>query len=216
MGESRGARADAPFGRRGGRDVHRLGRELAEALARPLRPKPKKPKPAPGAEPDDINSFIIGRSPVSDVRPEAETYRIAYAKGYSVKFPEAHELFVDIDDEMGMTIFKRGMTVLQSFNFNAKITRQMPSPSGEPHHYHIVVALNRDLEPLERLVFQAILGSDPKREILGMEHLRHGEARPTRFFEKKTGRKAKRRMEVMQKAMAVEMLGKEENHDRRR
>jgi len=47
-----------------------------------------------------------------------------------------------------------------------------------------------------------------------MEHLRHGEERPTRFFEKKTGRKAKRRMEVMQKAMAVEMLGKEESRGR--
>lgn len=209
--EGAGGAGGPPWAKTQPRDGDRIRREFEEALGKGPTPPVAKRKPAPGAEPLDTNLFIAGRNPFSDVRPEAETWRIAYAKGYSVKYPKPYELFVDIDDEMGLQIFERGLKILREFNFNARVTRKQPSPSGEPFHFHIVVALNRDVAPLERLVYQAILGSDPKREILGVEHIRNEEEEhPTRFFEKKTGRKAQRRAEAMQKAMAVEMLGKDE------
>lgn len=204
---SRGTRRVSP------RDPHRVKSDL-EAVSRSIKKHgPRKKKPAPGATTLDAH---LGSSPFSSVRSERETWQEARAKGYSVKFPRPDELFIDIDDEFGMEMFKRGLEVLRSFKLGAKIVRQMPSLSGKPGRYHIVVSILEDLEPLERLVYQAALGSDPKRELLGIQHFKNGEKRPTIFFEKKTGRKARRRMETMQKAMAVEMLGKEEGNGRGR
>jgi hypothetical protein len=158
----------------------------------------------------------------SSVRPEDETHRIARIKGYSVKYPAANELFVDIDDEESLKVFERGLKALKNFYPHdlVQVVRRTASPSGKPHHLHIVIRIGvleselpRDKKPTakiftneERLAYQLLLGSDPKREILGFAHIKAGEERPTRFFEKKGGSKARKRAEIAMKEEAVKML----------
>lgn len=117
-----------------------------------------------------------------------KAYAEAEAKGCEVKFPGPLDLFVDIDDEFSARIFERGIKAIRSF-WPCKVIRCTPSPSGRPGRYHIVVLIDRatNLSPEERLTLQAILGSDPKREILGHIQLDEGEDDcVTRFFEKLT------------------------------
>jgi hypothetical protein len=104
--------------------------------------------------------------------PERDTVEflteLAASKGCTLRTPKAHELFIDIDSEHqwnkhldALRAFKRAETV-------DKVTIR-PSASGEPWHFHIVVCLARDVESLtERLMFQAMLGSDPTREVLSL------------------------------------------------
>jgi|SRR5580698_1860138 hypothetical protein len=110
----------------------------------------------------------------------------ANAKGLQLLWPDDQQLFVDIDDEFSLQLFERGMKAILAFWPDTKVTRKTPSPSGKPGRYHIVIELNRKapLTSEERLTLQALLGSDPKREILGHVQLAEDEVRVTRFFEK--------------------------------
>ena len=49
---------------------------------------------------------------------------------------------------------------------------------------HIVVTLPRDITNIERLLWQAILGSDLRREAHSYRNMLRGDERPTLFFEK--------------------------------
>ena len=123
---------------------------------------------------------------MSEVQSFKAAQEEANAKGLRLLWPNDQQLFVDIDDEFSMQLFDRGMKAILAFWPDAKVTRKTPSPSGKPGRYHIVVELNRKapLTASERLTLQALLGSDPKREILGHVQLAEDEVRVTRFFEK--------------------------------
>jgi hypothetical protein len=106
----------------------------------------------------------------------------AKERGCVVVKPKANELFVDIDDDFMLEHFNRNIEVLRRSH---KIrVRRTPSPSGEPAHFHIVVTLDRDVQPMERILLQSCLGSDPMREILSWQRLQCGDECPTLFFEK--------------------------------
>lgn len=58
-----------------------------------------------------------------------------------------------------------------------------PSRSGGVK-YHITLTLDKPVTPLERIMFQVCLGSDPMRELLGYRRLmKDGDFQPTLFFE---------------------------------
>lgn len=100
-----------------------------------------------------------------------------------VAVPGISELFIDIDNEHGLSQFETQYRVLLKFRPRAQVTRNTPSPSGEPGHFHIVVDLGESVDPLERCLLQAILGSDPKRELLSWQRLNNQDEVPTLFFE---------------------------------
>ena len=58
-----------------------------------------------------------------------------------------------------------------------------PSPSGRPGRHHVVVTMPRPVSPMERIALQAILGSDPIREMLSWFRIERGIEEPTIFFE---------------------------------
>jgi|SRR6185369_2135334 len=106
----------------------------------------------------------------------------AAGAGQQVVEPAEHELFIDIDTEEDFGVFLRHYTVLSQagyvFGYGA-----IPSKSGLPHR-HVIVYLNRPVRSHEeRILLQAALGSDRKRELLSWIRIQNGNPTPSVFFE---------------------------------
>lgn len=114
-----------------------------------------------------------------------EAVAIAAAKGCVVRVPGPRELFIDIDSEEANNTFDRLRKACPSGLIQS--VSRAPSPSGRPGHYHIVATLERDVEDdCERVMLQALLGSDPMRELLSWRRIQNGSdsAAVSLFFEK--------------------------------
>jgi hypothetical protein len=103
---------------------------------------------------------------VSDPReePEAKATRL----GLVVRYPAENELFIDIDSQAELERFEALLKIFQEHRAQYEATPTVtPSPSGKPGHFHIVVALSRPVkDQAERIILQALLGSDTKRELI--------------------------------------------------
>lgn len=101
---------------------------------------------------------------------------------FEVILPKPNQFFIDIDDE------KQRETVeyrLQELSKEYELTYTTSiSKSGLPHQ-HIIVSFDREFTQIERLLWQAALGDDPKRVLVSFCHMLNGEENVTRFFEKK-------------------------------
>lgn len=103
--------------------------------------------------------------------------------GLVVRYPASNELFVDIDSEEQSKAFDDlfkifcehywgdivELTLEESVGAEQPppVFTRTPSPSGKPGRYHVVVTLPRDVPTQkERIIWQALLGSDTKREAL--------------------------------------------------
>ena len=107
----------------------------------------------------------------------------AAAKGLVIVYPQPDELFLDIDDAASLETFGKHSPILGDL-----ITgyRTEPSPSGDPFKYHVTVKLSRPVkDAFERIMLQALLGSDRLHEILSWSAATNGAVQPTLFFEKK-------------------------------
>jgi hypothetical protein len=108
----------------------------------------------------------------------------AAARGQIVIEPKPNQLFVDIDCEDDLVVFRKNLGWLEGLVTGYALK---PSGSGKPGHYHITVELSRDVKDgYERIGLQAILGSDRLREVLSWRNLANESGRPTVFFEKST------------------------------
>lgn len=106
----------------------------------------------------------------------------AAKKGCRVVLPAPNELFVDIDDFASLAVFRKNVERLKEYMPCTWEERE--SPSGLPDHRHMVVTLEEDVDPFERIALQALLGSDRTREMLSWQRLQRYEANPTLFFER--------------------------------
>jgi hypothetical protein len=108
---------------------------------------------------------------------------VAAAKGRVIVYPRPDELFLDIDDVASLEMFGVHSKILGDL---IEGYRTEPSPSGDPFKYHVTVKLSRPVrDAFERIMLQALLGSDRLHEILSWAAATHGAERPTLFFEKK-------------------------------
>ena len=112
-------------------------------------------------------------------------YLTAADAGWDVVLPKETELFIDIDDASGAATFDDLFAKFKNFVPNAIVVRRTPSPSGKPGHEHIVVDTSLMLCDTDRIMLQAILGSDRKRELFAWYRLEVDDKNPTLFFEKK-------------------------------
>lgn len=114
--------------------------------------------------------------------PAVEEYiATKIAEGKKVRIPAFNEVFIDIDAQAELNRFYSALKRLkESFpDIQAAVT---PSKSGPPH-FHVVVCMPFPLSAVERIAWQAIMGSDPTRELLAMLRVRRGEDVPTLFVE---------------------------------
>lgn len=106
----------------------------------------------------------------------------AEANGHTVVFPAVNQLQIDIDDEAGYAIYSANLELLQRYYHTESII-ETPSKSGG-HCRHITITLRENLRSdTERIVLQACLGSDLKREFLSFARVLHRDAHPTLFIE---------------------------------
>lgn len=109
--------------------------------------------------------------------------KAAKEKGLVIVLPKANELFIDIDDAEGLARFEKFFPKVREL-IEVERHHIRPSPSGEKDHYHITVVFAHALFDYERIALQAILGSDPMREVLSWQRQRNGQENPTLFFER--------------------------------
>ncbi len=101
-----------------------------------------------------------------------------------VVYPESNQLQVDIDSDAAWDIFHTNLKVFLQKHTVAKIEM---IPSASKGHWHITITL-ADVEFAEdkiplRLLLQACLGSDLKRELLSYFRHEIGDEHPTLFIE---------------------------------
>lgn len=109
-------------------------------------------------------------------------YKQAAQEGLVVRAPKDNELFIDIDDENGMSEYDRNYALIAA---HVGIKSAVVTPSRtKPEGKHIVVTLETTVSPLERCLLQAVLGSDRRREAHGFLRIRDNDPEPTLFLEK--------------------------------
>lgn len=94
--------------------------------------------------------------------------------GCEVIRPAKNELQIDIDCEADWLVFMDNFRVLQETEVAS--FSNVASRSGKPWHTHVSVMLAREISMQERILLQAALGSDRKREILGWQRMKRGVA----------------------------------------
>lgn len=84
-----------------------------------------------------------------------------------VRYPTERELFIDIDSDADRERFEALFSIFREHRDANARTVTTPSPSGKPGRFHIVVKLSEPVkDQRERIVLQALLGSDTKRELI--------------------------------------------------
>ncbi len=112
------------------------------------------------------------------------------ADGFVVTYPADNELQIDIDNDEDMARHEKSWVSLvrnidreagTSPTLTEEHRRITPSRSGTGKHVRITLPF--PLTPLERIAFQAAMGSDAVRELLSIFRLRMGDQSPTLLLE---------------------------------
>lgn len=121
-----------------------------------------------------------------DVRTNEQM--LEWAKQCGCVFEEADEmtLFIDVDSKDQLKVFWENLPLADKlFDIDKRRhkIRITDSKSGGDHK-HIRIALPRLFSPTERILLQACLGSDLKRELISLKRVQNGEQNVVVFFEK--------------------------------
>lgn len=108
------------------------------------------------------------RISVSDLnKSRDEAIAEAKANGLEVIYTEPNKLLIDLDDEDAQARFQNMIDMLDDvYGFIHVETWQ--SKSRKPEKQHVVITMSRELSLPERIALQAIMGSDPRRELLSL------------------------------------------------
>ena len=139
----------------------------------------------PNAAPLDQGPHQEGSNLADDPHKEAALL------GLVVVEPGPTELLLDIDSQMAMVTYEANREALNDATQSLWIVETKRIPSRKPGHWHVycTVELNGtswdELTAEVRIAFQAILGSDLRREGFSLIRAMFGLNRPpTVFFEK--------------------------------
>lgn len=104
------------------------------------------------------------------------------AEGLVVCYPKEDELFIDIDNEKHYEEYQRTSAILFR---EADITQVKETISKSGTGKHIRIKMPFAMSDVERIAWQAALGSDPVRELLSMLRYMEEDTQPTLFVEAK-------------------------------
>ena len=105
------------------------------------------------------------------------------SQGNRIVFPADNELQIDVDNEEQYKQFKNQWVYIFSRDIPESSYVVEPSKGGLPGR-HITVTLPFKVTSVQRIAFQAVLGSDPVRELLSLIRDYRGDEHPTLFCEK--------------------------------
>lgn len=103
----------------------------------------------------------------------------AAGRNCEVVLPEADELFLDIDTPAQRAQLDAMLPVLSRNGVAISSFDEVTSLNGRTH---VIVRLDRDVTPTERVAYQACLGSDPVRELLSLLRIVLNTSRPPTVF----------------------------------
>ena len=110
----------------------------------------------------------------------AKDEELARMNGFDVIRSDDHTLLLDLD---GAEALRRYTSLLPWVMENGIVTEEIETwESGSPGHYHVMLKLPGPLDLGLRLMLQAALGSDPKKEILSMLRFDIGIDEPCRLW----------------------------------
>ena len=122
-----------------------------------------------------INDYSLGSE---------AAFKEAKRKGQIVVLPKDNELFIDIDDLESMQTFEERIDRIEAFIFVESVVKHK-SRSNDPDKFHITVTLRHDINAIERILLQLLLGSDSTREMLSYFRVKDDDPHPTLFIENK-------------------------------
>lgn len=110
---------------------------------------------------------------------------VAKEKGCIILRPAENELFLDFDTEEQWKGLEEQLADLINDRECPHSISETFSKSGAPNRHVIITFHGKKFSPGERVLFQMLLGSDPKREFLDGRRLFHGVSaeNTTCFFE---------------------------------
>lgn len=112
--------------------------------------------------------------------------RVAGSHGeFEAVFPQPNELQLDIDSEEDYARFERVFYLLVALTDADIGCKTAPSKSGLPRR-HVTISLPFTVTDVERILLQACLGSDGRRELYGFRRWLAGDPQPTVFIEKRS------------------------------
>lgn len=109
---------------------------------------------------------------------------VAEKLGLDVVWPAKNELFIDIDEYKDLSVFLENVAILRA-EFNIEEVHVVPSRNGGNGKHVTVRVKDHEFDDRERLMLQAMLGSDRKREILALIGVMRGFEANTCFFKKR-------------------------------
>lgn len=126
---------------------------------------------------------------LNDVKAESTTpydfsaraEALAAERGKVCVYPKANELQLDIDSYEDLAVLQAQLPILAQV---VTIISNVVTPSTREGHFHVTVTLEGVVSPGDRILYQALIGSDRKRELLSLIALRRGSPNPTVLFEK--------------------------------
>lgn len=109
-----------------------------------------------------------------------ELAALAAKDGCEVVWGHSTRLLLDLDDRGALTRYEALFPLLEKTGFRSVKEERWPSKSGG-EHLHVVVYLAEPLPVEARIALQAILGSDPKHELLTLLDTCGGKREPVLF-----------------------------------
>lgn len=93
-------------------------------------------------------------------------------------------LTLDLDNDLQLAVYEENIKILQGYIEAVEIERWQ-SKSGKG--WHVIVEIADPLTAPQRAGLQAMLGSDPKRELLGYFNVNNRDVEPFVLFRPKKG-----------------------------
>lgn len=139
------------------------------------------------AEPVDARSIepdeVADDGYVSAISSE-KAFATAKENGWEVVLPAENELLLDIDNTHDFETYERNIELFSDRVVFVTGRKVAPSKSGKPGKCHVTLTLAEDISHERRILFQLMLGSDRKRELLSHIRVMNNDPSPTLFFEK--------------------------------
>jgi hypothetical protein len=113
---------------------------------------------------------------------------IKYAEDHNLRVEVADDyvLQVDIDNTQAWNFFVAQYDIVRKFApwvSDFQITTSRSGTDNNEIHRHVYISLREETPELDRILLQAVLGSDRRREFFNYLRHRAGEPRPVLLFE---------------------------------
>lgn len=113
-------------------------------------------------------------------RTKRESFKRATDAGLEIVKPGATDIQIDLDTPIVPDTFMHRVMMAEDLGLVKKFSEKAtPSKGG---NWHVTLQATRPLTPLDRLMLQALLGSDWKREMLSYQRYLNGDMEPSVLF----------------------------------